>query len=60
MKISVKIQVTRSAATDEYESYLIISRDGRVEPYLFIPDGFDDEILDEIINRIKTGNGTSY
>ena len=60
LKIQVRLENFRSQATDEYESYLVIRAKGKTQPYLYIPDGFDDDVLDAIIERIKTGNGKSY
>jgi hypothetical protein len=60
LKIQVRLENCRSQATDEYESFLVVRANGRTQPYIFIPDGFDDEILDAIIDRIKSGNGISY
>jgi len=60
MNIRVKIENYRSSATDEYESYLIVIAKGKTQPYIYIPDGFDDEILDQIIYRIEAGNVESY
>lgn len=60
LQISVKIEQSRSPATDEYESYLVIRAKGKTQPYLYIPDSFDDEVLDAIIDRVKTGNGKSH
>lgn len=60
LTIQVRLQNRRSQATDEYESYLVIRAKGKAQPYIFIPDEFDDEVLDAIIDRIKAGNVISY
>ena len=45
---------TERDPSDEYVSFLVFVNGGKSEPYLFIPETLDSDILDEVVKRINT------
>jgi len=53
MKIQARVEDIGSSLTHPEERHLVVVVDGKTQPYLFIPDTFSDEVLEEMIKRLE-------